>query len=165
MTTRPRVPDQPPPSDERLQYLEVKTSVPSLRSRVFRRTNTSRPTSSTVGRAPHVSADLMHWFLRRFPPLRQFVHGRGIVIVVSFLLPAERSSPRGRAREIFDGFSSCPAQPPRRHTSVATGTSPPSGPLAPPTFTHTIPSLLLDASVSSPPGFFTSRPSLLATRC
>ena len=100
------------------------------------------------------SADLMHWSMHRFPPPRQFTfaHGGGgllkltIVIAVSFLHQTEgavraacpvvisqleRSSSASRPREIFDGFSSCPAQPPRQFTSVATGTSPPSSPLIP----------------------------------
>ena len=97
----------------------------------------------------------MHWFMQfmhRFPPLRQFTFAHGGNRPPKArdshsrqLPPSNRrgrcalrvrsSSPAGevlarlvgssRPREIIDGFSSCPAQPPR----VATSTYPPSGPL------------------------------------
>ena len=89
-------------------------------------------------RSGEQSADLMHWFMHRFPPLRQFTFAHGgnrdllkltIAIAVSFLHQTGGGGARGvsgrhlplespvlarlvpAARDL-DGFSSCPAHHP-----------------------------------------------------
>ena len=70
-------------------------------------------TSSTVGRAPRVSADLMHWFMRRFPPLRQFtfVHGGGRGLLKPTIVIHSRQLPPSSG-EVLAPVRSSTASPP-----------------------------------------------------